>query len=157
MIVTFEKMILKKNILLTFIMGCIYEIICWTTGLRYIGQTKSSLNKRLSQHKCLHKCDKNGSSKFVLEHGNYEIYELEKVEDELLREREIYYIQHTDCVNINNGLSLNMKIYKKEYVKKHYEKTREQLKKYQQSEKGKAALKKADKKRREKKKKSLNK
>lgn len=131
-------------------MGTIYEIICWTTGLRYIGKTTSSLNKRLSQHKCGKQwC----SSKLVLEHGNYEIYELEKVDDKtLLKEREYYFIQHTDCVNISIGLCLNMKIYKKEYVKKHYEKTRELIKKYQQSEKGKAVAKKADKKRREKKK-----
>ena len=86
-------------------MGTIYEIICWTTGLRYIGQTTQSLKRRLADHKCHKKC----SSKLVLEHGNYEIYELEKMDNKtLLKEREKYYIQHTDCVNILTGYGRNI-------------------------------------------------
>lgn len=92
-------------------MGTIYEIICWTTGLRYIGQTVQCLRRRLNQHTSMLDC----SSKFVIEHGNYEIYELEKVEDEsLLREREIYYIQHTDCVNMLIGIDFDIKKYRDE-------------------------------------------
>jgi hypothetical protein len=93
-------------------MGIIYEIICWTTGLRYIGKTTQTLKKRLSNHISRKKWY---SSKLVIEHGNYEIYELEKVEDEsLLTEREKYYIQRTDCVNIQIG-DFNRTKYMKEY------------------------------------------
>jgi hypothetical protein len=110
-------------------MGIIYEIICWTTGLRYIGKTTQTLKQRLSHHKCSTKC----SSKLILEHGNYEIYELETVEDEsLLKEREKYYIQHTDCVNKNTG-DFDVKAYKKEYYKEY--KKSEKYKEYQKSEK----------------------
>jgi predicted GIY-YIG superfamily endonuclease len=97
-------------------MGIVYEILCWTTGLRYIGKTTLSLNKRLSQHKSA-KGKLECSSKLVLEHGNYEIYELEKVNDEsLLRKREIYYIQHTDCVNIRTEF-----VDRKEYLKNYFQ------------------------------------
>ncbi len=94
-------------------MGSIYEIICWTTGLRYIGQTKNSLKQRLIEHKSRN----SGTSKLVLEHGNYEIYEIEKVENkEFLTEREQYHIYHTDCVNYITG---RFKEYHKEYHRKY--------------------------------------
>jgi hypothetical protein len=85
-------------------MGTIYEIICWTTGRRYVGKTTQNLQKRLIQHISAFRKKKNFSSALVLEHGNYEIYELEKVEDKTkLREREFYYIQHSDCVNVRDN------------------------------------------------------
>jgi hypothetical protein len=86
-------------------MGIIYEILCWTTGLRYIGQTIHNIRIRITKHKYeFNKGTLRCSSRLVLEHGNYEIYELEKVEDEsLLKKRETYYIEHTDCVNIHSG------------------------------------------------------
>jgi hypothetical protein len=77
-------------------MGSIYEIICWTTGLRYIGSTELSLNERLLEHK---KPSNKLSSKYVIEHNNYEIYLLEKCDIESLKLREDFYILHTDCVN----------------------------------------------------------
>ena len=120
-------------------MGIIYEILCWTTGLRYIGQTIRTLKQRLWYHQY----HLDSSARLVLEHGNYEIYELEKVENEsLLRERELYFIQHTDCVNRQIG-SYNIKEYNKQYRQTEIgkEKTKENAKKYQQSEKGKAASK----------------
>ena len=110
-------------------MGTVYEIICWTTGLRYIGQTTENIRIRITKHKYkFNKGTLTCSSRLVLEHGNYEIYELEKVDDKtLLTEREFYYIQHTDCVNIFTGLSLNMELYRKEYMKeyRHSEKYKE--------------------------------
>ena len=102
-------------------MGTIYEIICWTTGLRYIGQTTQSLKNRLKKHK-YDAC----SSQYVLEHGNYEIYQLEKVVDKkLLKERELYYIQHTDCVNKQKG----------EFDRKEYMKVYSQTNKYKELKK----------------------
>jgi hypothetical protein len=98
-------------------MGSIYEIICWTTGLRYIGQTKNSLKQRLIEHKSRN----SGTSKLILEHGNYEIYEIEKVDNkELLTEREQYHINHTDCVNYITGMwKLNSKEYHKTYMREY--------------------------------------
>jgi hypothetical protein len=116
-------------------MGIIYEIICWTTGLRYIGQTIQSLKERLRQH--LRKRKFQCSSRFVLEHGNYEIYELEIVEDEiLLIEREKYFIHHTDCVNIQIS-NLNKKEYKKAYnqTDKAKKANRERAKRYRERKK----------------------
>jgi len=85
-------------------MGSIYEIICWTTGLRYIGRTTQSLKKRLNCHKCAFRKGIHISSSLVLEYGNYEIYELESVQDKnMLSKKELYYIEHTDCVNVRNG------------------------------------------------------
>lgn len=78
-------------------MGTVYEIICWITGLRYVGSTTLTLNERLIEHK---KPRNNLSSKYVIEHNNYEIYELEKCDNDIdLRIREDYYIRHTDCIN----------------------------------------------------------
>lgn len=114
-------------------MGIIYEIICWTTGLRYIGQTTRSFQERLYFHKYNLDC----SSKYVLEHGNYEIYELEKVDDELLlRDREKYYIQHSDCVNQRIG-TFDPKEYKKIYhqTEKYKESKKQADKRYREKKK----------------------
>jgi hypothetical protein len=78
-------------------MGTVYEIICWTTGLRYIGSTTLSLKERLVEHK---KPRNKLSSRYIIEYNNYEIYDLEKCDNEIdLRIREDYHIRHTDCVN----------------------------------------------------------
>ena len=105
-------------------MGIIYEIICWTTGLRYIGKTTTTLKRRLVLHKSDFKTGRCLSSSLVLEHGNYDIYQLEKVEDESkLSEREYYYIQHSDCVNIVDN-TFDVKNHKKNtrYKYKEYAK-----------------------------------
>jgi hypothetical protein len=120
-------------------MGSIYEIICWTTGLRYVGQTTQTLIIRLTQHKSKYKSNyKYCSSYLVLEHGNYEIYEIEKVEDDSkLNEREFYHIQHTDCVNIHvyleDGRTFDMKEYKKEWYEANREKILEEMKEYREA------------------------
>ena len=106
-------------------MGTIYEIICWTTGLRYVGQTIRSLKERLRNHESdFRNRPERCSSILVLEHGNYEIYKLERVEDEdMLDEREFYYIQAV-LQRYNNS-----------------KKGKETHKKYRQTEKGKEAYK----------------
>ena len=121
-------------------MGSIYEIICWTTGLRYVGQTIRSLKDRLRSHKSdFRNRPENCSSFLVLEHGNYEMYELEKVEDKSkLSEREYYYIQHTDCINIKQGIC-DRKVVLQRY--NNSKKGKETHKKYRQTEKGKEAYK----------------
>jgi len=122
-------------------MGTIYEIICWTTGRRYVGQTTKTLKRRLQKHESeFRNRPENCYSRLILEHGNYEMYELEKVEDESkLNEREYYYIQHTDCVNIKCGY------YDRKQVLQKYnnsEKGKGTHKKYRETEKGKETQKK---------------
>ena len=122
-------------------MGIVYEIICWTTGLRYIGQTKKTLKVRLSEHiSAFNTGTLTCSSELVFEHGNYEIYELEKVEDEsILRELEKYYIQHTDCVNVKTG-DFDRKSHMKEYrqTEKHKSYRNSFIMEYRQTEKNKS-------------------
>ena len=111
-------------------MGTIYEIICWTTGRRYVGKTTQTLKERLQKHESAFRSrPENCYSRLILERGNYEIYELERVEDKSeLNEREFYYIQHTDCVNHCVGKWLDedfKKEYMKEYRKEYYEANKE--------------------------------
>ena len=118
-------------------MGTIYEIICWTTGRRYVGKTTQTLKERLQKHESAFRSrPENCYSRLILERGNYEIYELERVEDEsMLTKREFYHIQHTDCVNHCVGKWLDeeyKKEYKKEYMKEYREANKETA-----SEKGK--------------------
>jgi len=116
-------------------MGTIYEIICWTTGRRYVGKTIQNLKRRLRDHESdFRNRPERCCSRLILERGNYEMYELEKVEDESkLNEREYYYIQHTDCVNHYVGKWLDedfKKEYMKEYSKEYYEANKEVIKEY---------------------------
>ena len=101
-------------------MGSIYELICWTTGLRYIGSTKRKLKERLWEH---NKKRKDCSSYYVTEHNNFEIYLLEYVQDiNKLKERECYYITHSDCVNVLK-LTFDKKVWLREHrMKLYYEK-----------------------------------
>ena len=122
-------------------MGTIYEIICWTTGRRYVGKTIQSLKRRLRDHESdFRNRPERCCSRFILEHGNYEIYELERVGDESkLSEREFYHIQHTDCVNIIHGICDRKQVLQKYNNSK---KGKETHKKYRETEKGKEAYKK---------------
>lgn len=112
-------------------MASIYEIICWTTGLRYIGKTSGTLKRRLQGHETHKGC----SSMEVLKHNNYEISLIEYVNDKTkILERERYHIQHNDCVNIQDG-SFNVNDYYREYRKTHPTKQNKEYKKqwYQQN------------------------
>lgn len=89
--------------------GKIYKIVCHTTGSVYFGSTyERTLNRRLNRHEQLYKnhiCN-NGkylSSFDILENNNYEIVLVEEFpcqnKNELL-DREKYYIENFECVNI---------------------------------------------------------
>ena len=116
--------------------GKIYEIVCNTTGKKYVGSTiNAKLCHRLSDHVSAYRRYLNGKlkSKYtsfnVLEGGNYKIYLLERCpceskEELLKKERE--YIERLDCVNKNlPGRS------QKEYKKGYYEANKEKLIEYQ--------------------------
>ena len=116
-------------------MGIIYGIRCKITGKVYIGQTTLTKKKRLQAHESEFRTGRNHTHSVfqVLEHNNYEIYELEVVEDESkLSEREYYYIQHTDCVNIRDG-SYDHKKNMKEYREANKEKILEKAKEYREA------------------------
>jgi hypothetical protein len=87
-------------------MGYIYKIACNVTGEVYVGASKSIECKtggkkyyRLAGHKWGNKC----SSKPIIERGNYQFIVLEdNVENDLLRDREYFYITTIkECINKN--------------------------------------------------------
>lgn len=86
----------------------VYQIVCLTTGQKYVGSTtQKTLAERLSGHISNFKCWKNDKGTFttayhVLEKNNYQIELLETFpcnsKDEL-NAREGHYIRIIDCVN----------------------------------------------------------
>ena len=80
----------------------IYQLICNTTGRRYIGATvQKYLSTRLAHH--VSKNNKT-SSKEIIEGGNYEMVLIESYpcssKDEL-HQRERFHIESMDCINKN--------------------------------------------------------
>lgn len=90
-------------------------------GLKYVGSTKYTLNQRLIQHKK----SSNLCSSNKLNLNDCVITELECCDDSNRKEREQYYIDAIDCVNI-----LNTVFDKKEWREKNKEKIREYHKEY---------------------------
>jgi hypothetical protein len=88
--------------------GKIYKIVCNKTGLVYIGSTCLTLCKRLYKHKQHYKEWLNKkycyvSSFKIIENNDYDIILIEEYPCDnkmLLRQRERYWIDNIDCVNI---------------------------------------------------------
>lgn len=90
---------------------------------KYIGSTnRKYLSGRLAEHRYRRNC-----SATKLNLYNCIIYELEQCEDEQRNEREQYWIDNTDCVNINNIVH-DYKDYQKQYFQKNKEKKYEYYK-----------------------------
>lgn len=95
--------------------GKIYKIINYENDFVYVGKTVDTLNSRLSKHEkdyggWLNRgCRRDYLSSFeLLRFNNYKIELLETVDDPaLLDEREKYYINHIQCVNITYNNNLN--------------------------------------------------
>ena len=107
-------------------MTLIYKIIDNTNGNIYVGSTNQPLHRRMINHKK----DKNRcSSKEIIKNNNYDISVIEECKEENRNEREQFYIDSLDCVNIKNTF-WDEKKYKKEYYikniehKKNYDKIR---------------------------------
>ena len=86
-------------------MGIVYFIQCLETNEIYIGSTIQPIKKRM-------KCHRNGGGKWscsssrIIERGNYMYDVLEEVDDnDKLREREQYYLDTTECINIANSFT----------------------------------------------------
>tara|TARA_R110000803_G_C11728831_1_gene289353 strand:+ start:75 stop:491 length:417 start_codon:yes stop_codon:yes gene_type:complete len=88
---------------------CIEDI----NGNKYIGSTSQPLNIRLIQHKN----KDNGCSSNKLDLYNSFIYTIEECNREDKREREKYWINNTDCVNIRK-FNFNQQTYRQNNKKK---------------------------------------
>lgn len=77
----------------------IYQIVCNITGDRYIGSTKNSLNKRMSQH--LGNTKRKTYAEQIFSRGNYQVSILEEGDFDR-KEREQYYIDTLPNINVND-------------------------------------------------------
>ena len=102
-------------------------------GLCYVGSTTQTIKRRLANHR-YHKNNKCKSkrpcSSCQLDLDNCEIEVLETCKPEIRYEREKYYIQNTDCVNIikmlgkdrdANGIAKEWYRLNKDRTKKRYD------------------------------------
>ena len=88
--------------------GYIYKITDNTNDNVYYGSTVSSLSHRLSQHKSQFKSWKRGEKNYIsvfkiIENNDYRFECIEEVDVETmfeLKNRERYYIENNECVNI---------------------------------------------------------
>jgi len=111
---------------------CIEDI----NDLKYVGSTSQKLHKRFTAHKQnkIRNHGKCSSMKLNLYHSI--IYELEECEESERKERERYWINKIDCVNINklNGIDKDKnKEYIKEWQKNNREKCREATRRWRKN------------------------
>ena len=94
---------------------CIEDI----NNLKYVGSTKKELNKRLNRHKYDKKYNYKPCSSIQLDLNNCKIYLLEQCEESKRKEKERYWINTIDCVNLMK-LNFDAKTYdRKDYMKKY--------------------------------------
>ena len=109
---------------------CIEDI----NGLKYVGSTIKTLQKRLSNHKSHRKTQKNKCSSCQLDLDNCEIKLLEICDISHRFEREKYWINHIDCVNIKK-MNFDKIEYDKQYGVKHRERKKEYRDKHKERKK----------------------
>jgi len=98
-------------------------------GLKYIGSTKQTLKQRLSAHRH-HKKINHGCSSELLNLDNCSITELECCNKENKKDREQYWINQNDCVNVRKLDGIFNQEYHKNYTAKHREKINNYMKEY---------------------------
>ena len=82
----------------------IYKLQCKTTGLIYIGSTTQKIYDRKGKHMWDYRNRNDITARKVIENDNWDIYEIEKVDDKSqLKIREQYWIDNTECVNKCNA------------------------------------------------------
>ena len=102
-----------------------------TNGDIYVGSTSQKIHRRMNNHKNtkMSRC----SSKRIILNNDYDVIIIEECDEENRKEREQYWIDNLDCVNIMNTIHDHKK-YKREYYEKHidekkkYDKTRREWK-----------------------------
>ena len=104
----------------------IYKIIDNTNGNVYIGKTKNTLNYRLRKHKSNRTC----SSRLIIDNGDYRIELIEETDDD---SRERYWIENTDCINVNipGRTDKEWREKNKDKNKEYREKNKEKIKEYE--------------------------
>jgi hypothetical protein len=108
---------------------CIEDI----NDLKYIGSTKLNVNTRLLHHIYDKKNNKTCSSnKLNLEYST--IYILESCETNQRKEREKYWINKIDCVNIRK-MDCEDRVYEYDYGNKYYKSKNTYMKKIREYEK----------------------
>ena len=97
-------------------------------GLKYVGSTKKTLNIRLSEHKTKKKRGEYcSSSKLNLD--DCRIICIDECNEEDKKDKEAYWINKIDCVNLND-LTFDIKEYQKEYNKEYRQNNKEKIKEY---------------------------
>jgi len=104
---------------------CIEDI----NNLKYVGSTKLTLKERFKSHKSHKKRDMNISSS-KLDLDNCKMYSLETCNESNRMERESYWINKLDCVNV---LKLNYD--NKAFCSRYYQDNKEKLKKQRENNK----------------------
>ena len=100
---------------------CIEDI----NDLKYIGSTIMDLDKRLYCHKTNKDCS---SRKLNL--YNCIIYQIEECEESVRKEREQYWMDKTDCVNLYKTTKFNKKKWLKNNKDKHNEQSKISMRKW---------------------------
>ena len=97
-------------------LGVIYIITNKVNGKQYVGQTIQPLNVRFNRH-CQYYSSSSGESKMVIKQAihkygrkNFTIEILEECEQQLLDEREMYYINFYDTFNNGYNSTLGGKL-----------------------------------------------
>ena len=87
-----------------YLNGKIYRIVCSKTNKQYIGSTCSTLTKRLHQHNKKNEAGFGCSCKDFINPKIFlvEDFPCERKEQLLMRER--FWMENTDCVNINRPI-----------------------------------------------------
>ena len=106
----------------------IYKLKCNKTGLIYVGSTIQKLYDRKGKHMWDYRNGTNITAHKVIEGGDWDIHLLEEVDDKsLLKQREQYWIDTLDCVNVCSSYNTNSL---RDASKKYHMKNKERRNEY---------------------------
>ena len=107
----------------------VYKLECNKTGLIYVGSTCHKLYDRKGKHMWDYRNPtSNISARKVIEGGDWDIHLLEEVDDKsLLKQREQYWIDTLDCVNVCSSYNTNSL---RDASKKYHMKNKERRNEY---------------------------
>jgi len=104
----------------------VYKIVDKESGKNYVGSTgEYYLRRRLHTHRRDKKAGK-GCSSAQLDLYNCDINLIEKVSHEQRKEREAYWIENTECVNIRKLKGIS-KERRRETSRKYYQKNKDKI------------------------------